>query len=120
MEHKIIPEKSKLTVRFIKKGRKKGKINKSVICHLKGILSLYYGKVKISECSDAGCLECIDLTLTVPIKKVDREHEILSSARTFLDDFFFSHSVNVHSCNKCQQKCRPSFCSHSLHNKAVV
>ncbi len=113
MNHKIIPEKKKLTVRF--KKSKKGKINKSIICHLAHYLSLYYGKLEMGECS-----EYIEITLTVPKRKIENEREILNSAKTFLKDFFRLHAGNVCNCNKCQQKRRPVFCSRNRQNKAVA
>lgn len=120
MEYKIISEKRKITVRFFEKRGKKGKINKSVICHLKDVLSLWYGKLEVSEHSNNNCLEYIDLILTVPKRKIKNEREILNSAKTFLKDFFLAHAINVCSCDKCEQKSRPTFCSRNSHNIAVA
>ncbi len=120
MNHKIIPEKKKLTVRFIEKRGKKGKINKSVICHIGHYLSLYYGKLEVCECSNGEHAKHIDLILTVVSKKSEKEREILKDAEIFLKDFFRSHAGNVCNCNKCYQKRRPAFCQHNSHNKSVA
>ncbi len=120
MEYKIISEKRKITVRFFEKRGKKGKINKSVICHLKDVLSLWYGKLEVFEYSNDNYLEYIDLTLTVPKRKLEKEHEILSAAKTFLEDFFLAHAISVCSCDKCEQKSRPTFCSRNSHNTVMV
>ncbi len=114
MEYRIILEKEKLIVRFRKK---RGEINKSVICHTRDALSLFYGRPEVIEYTKNKHVEHIDIILTVPNKQNIEGREILGNAQHFLDNFFFSYSMSLYDCGECITKKRPSFCTYKNYSQ---